>query len=86
MSNRKLQYQRDWLEANWDRFVNDGIEDSHGRLITVADALAKALKQIEAIRHEPIKRDGEPFRPEYRQPAIEKLGYYNRSDYLPYRI
>ena len=51
-----------------------------------ADALAKALKQIEAIKHEPIKRDSEPFRPEYRQPAIEKLGYYNRSDYLPYRI
>ena len=36
----KTQFQRDWLEANWDRFVNDGIEDSHGRLITVADALA----------------------------------------------
>ena len=51
-----------------------------------ADALAKALKQIEAIKHEPIKRGGEPFRPEYRQSAIEKLGYYNRSDYLPYRI
>ena len=50
------------------------------------DALAKALKQMEAIKHEPSKRDSEPFRPEYRQPAIEKLGYYNRSDYLPYRI
>lgn len=36
----KTQFQRDWLEANWDKFVNDGIEDSHGRLITVADALA----------------------------------------------
>ena len=40
MSNRKLQFQRDWLDANWDEFVNDGIEDAHGRLITVADALA----------------------------------------------
>ena len=40
MSNRKTQFQRDWLEANWDKFVNDGIEDAHGRLITVADALA----------------------------------------------
>ena len=41
MSNRKTQFQRYWLEANWDEFVNDGIEDSHGRLITVADALAE---------------------------------------------
>ena len=41
MSNRKTQFQRDWLEANWDEFVNDGIEDAHGRLITVADALAE---------------------------------------------
>ena len=40
MSNRKLQFQRDWLDANWDKFVAEGIEDSHGRLITVADALA----------------------------------------------
>lgn len=51
-----------------------------------ADALAKALKQIEVIKHEPIKRDCEPFRTQYLQPRIEKLGYYNRSDYLPYRI
>ena len=36
----KTQFQRDWLEANWDRLVDDGIEDAHGRLITVADALA----------------------------------------------
>ena len=39
MSNRKTQFQRDWLEANWDKFVDEGVEDSHGRLITVADAL-----------------------------------------------
>ena len=44
MSNRKLQFQRDWLEVNWDKFVNDGIEDSHGRLITVADALAELTR------------------------------------------
>ena len=44
MSNRKLQFQRDWLEVNWDNFVNDGIEDSHGRLITVADALAELTR------------------------------------------
>lgn len=35
----KTQFQRDWLDANWDKFVNDGIEDAHGRLITVSDAL-----------------------------------------------
>ena len=35
----KTQFQRDWLEVNWDKFVNDGIEDSHGRLLTVSDAL-----------------------------------------------
>ncbi len=39
--DRKSQFQRDWLDANWDLFVDDGIEDSHGRLITVADALAE---------------------------------------------
>ena len=39
MSNRKSQFQRDWLDANWDKFVAEGIEDSHGRLITVSDAL-----------------------------------------------
>lgn len=44
MSNRKLQFQQDWLEASWDEFVNDGIEDAHGRLITVADALAELTR------------------------------------------
>ena len=42
--DRKSQFQRDWLEVNWDKFVNDGIEDSHGRLITVADALAELTR------------------------------------------
>ena len=41
MSNRKLQFQQDWLASNWDKFVAEGIEDSHGRLITVADSLAE---------------------------------------------
>lgn len=41
MMDAKTQFQRDWLEANWDKFVNDGIEDAHGRLITVADSLAE---------------------------------------------
>ena len=44
MSNRKTQFQRDWLEVNWDKFVNDGIEDSHGRLLTVADSLAELTR------------------------------------------
>ena len=44
MSNRKTQFQRDWLEANWDKFVDEGVEDSHGRLITVADALAELTR------------------------------------------
>lgn len=44
MSKRKLQFQRDWLEANWDEFVNDGIEDANGRLITVADSLAELTR------------------------------------------
>ena len=36
----KTQFQRDWLYSNWDKFVNGGIEDAHGRMITVAGALA----------------------------------------------
>jgi hypothetical protein len=39
MSNRKLQFQQDWLASNWDKFVAEGVEDSHGRLLTVSDAL-----------------------------------------------
>ena len=44
MTDRKSQFQRDWLDANWDEFVNDGIEDARGRLITVADALAELAR------------------------------------------
>ena len=40
----KTQFQRDWLEANWGKFVNDGIDDAHGRLITVADSLAELTR------------------------------------------
>ena len=40
----KTKFQRDWLNENWDKFVNDGIEDAHGRLITVADALAELTR------------------------------------------
>lgn len=39
MSKRKLQFQQDYLADNWAKFVAEGIEDSHGRLLTVSDAL-----------------------------------------------
>lgn len=44
MSNSKTQFQRDWLTSNWDRFVDEGIEDPSGRLITVADSLAELTR------------------------------------------
>ena len=44
MNNRKLQFQQDWLASNWDKFVAEGIEDSHGRLLTVSDALAELTR------------------------------------------
>lgn len=37
--DRKSQFQRDWLNENWPKFVAEGIEDPSGRLITVSDAL-----------------------------------------------
>ena len=40
----KTQFQQDWLASNWDKFVAEGIEDSHGRLITVADSLAELTR------------------------------------------
>jgi hypothetical protein len=40
----KTQFQRDWLAENWPKFVAEGIEDSHGRLITVADSLAELTR------------------------------------------
>ncbi len=49
MSNRKLQFQQDWLDANWDKFVAEGIEDSHGRIITVSDALGLTKLEGEQI-------------------------------------
>ena len=39
MSNRKSQFQQDWLASNWDKFVAEGIEDPSGRLLTVSGAL-----------------------------------------------
>lgn len=49
MSNRKLQFQQDWLAANWDKFVAEGVEDSHGRIITVSDALELTRLEGEQI-------------------------------------
>ena len=40
----KTQFQRDWLYSNWDKFVNGGIEAAHGRMITVAGALAELTR------------------------------------------
>ncbi|MGL4354113.1 MAG: hypothetical protein ACRCVV_14740 [Shewanella sp.] len=37
--DRKSQFQHDWLAENWPKFVDEGIEDAHGRLVTVSDAL-----------------------------------------------
>lgn len=37
--DRKSQFQRDWLNENWPKFVAEGIEDARGRLLTVSDAL-----------------------------------------------
>lgn len=39
MSNRKMQFQKDWLAIHWDKFVAEGIEDPSGRFLTVSDAL-----------------------------------------------
>ena len=44
MTDRKSQFQRDWLDANWDKFVDEGIDDANGRLITVADSLAELTR------------------------------------------
>ena len=39
MSNRKAQFQQEWLEDHWDKFVAEGIDDPSGRLLTASDAL-----------------------------------------------
>lgn len=49
MVSRKTQFQQDWLTANWDKFVAEGIEDSHGRIITVSDALGLTKLEGEQI-------------------------------------
>ena len=39
MRNRKTQLQQEGRASNWDKFVAGGVEDSHGRLLTVSAAL-----------------------------------------------
>jgi hypothetical protein len=66
MSKRKLQFQQEWLEDNWAKFVAEGVEDPSGRLFTVSDALLYLSKlegeQIDAafrlgpqVTHEAIE-------------------------------
>ena len=56
MSNRKLQFQQDWLASNWDKFVAEGIEDPSGRLLTVSDALG--LTKLEGDQIDAAFRKG----------------------------
>ncbi|MGL5490853.1 MAG: hypothetical protein ACRDC6_32025 [Shewanella sp.] len=49
MTNRKAQFQQDWLDMHWDKFVAEGIEDSHGRLLTVSDALGLTWDECDKI-------------------------------------
>ena len=42
--DRKSQFQRDWLEENFDTFVADGVYDTRGRWVTVADSIAELTK------------------------------------------
>ena len=49
MSNRKTQFQQDWLASNWDKFVAEGIEDPSGRLLTVSDALGLTWDESDQI-------------------------------------
>ena len=47
--DRKSQFQQDWLDANWDKFVAEGIEDSSGRLLTVSDALGLTWDESDQV-------------------------------------
>ena len=47
-------------------------------------ALAKALEQVEKLPKSEVRVDG-PFRARYRRSAVEIAGYYQSSDYMPYR-
>lgn len=49
MTTTKSQFISDWLDDNWPKFVTEGVEDSHGRLITVADTLELTACEHKAI-------------------------------------
>lgn len=49
MTANKSQFISDWMEENWAKFVAEGIEDAHGRLITLADALELTACEHKAI-------------------------------------
>ena len=49
MKDRKTQFQQDWLDDHWDKFVAEGIEDHNGRLLTVSDALSLTKLEGEQI-------------------------------------
>ncbi|MGL5391240.1 MAG: hypothetical protein ACRDA8_07690 [Shewanella sp.] len=49
MTDRKSRFQRDWLAENFDKFVADGIYDSHGRLLTVSDSLGITWEDSDAL-------------------------------------
>ncbi len=65
MSNRKMQFQQDWLADNWDKFVAEGIEDPSGRILAVSDALS--LTRLEGERIDAAFRLG----PQATHEAIE---------------
>lgn len=66
--DRKSQFQKDWLASNWDKFVEGGLEDSSGRLVTLTDAL-KELTMDESKTLE----NAFSFGPVYTHDAIEVI-------------
>lgn len=65
---RKARFTSDWLDLHWDQFVKGGVEDSNGRLVKVADALAdlsaKEMAQID---------NAFAFGPHHIHEAIEQI-------------
>lgn len=68
MLDRKSQFQKDWLEQHWSQFVEGELEDSSGRLVTLADAL-KELTMDESKTLE----NAFSFGPVYTHDAIEVI-------------
>lgn len=49
MQISKSQFISHWMEENWPKFVAEGLDDGHGRLITVADALELTACEHKAV-------------------------------------